>query len=313
MTKLYDCRIAFAETLVTLADSNPRIVVLTNDATSSSKLGNFANKYPQRFINVGIAEQNLIGMAAGLANGGTLPFVSGAACFLSARALEQIKADLAYSKANVKICGMSSGVAYGPLGPTHHSIEDIAWLRALDGMTILLPADPVETRQAVLQAAELEGPVYIRVSRMGVPALLPEDYQLNVGKAVVMHKGTDITIISNGTLLWKALQAADILAAEGIQARVLNMSTVKPLDDQAIVQAARETGGIVTVEESTIAGGMGSGVAEIVVQTCPVPMRLMGFTSFAPTGPVEFILDYCHLNTSSIVENAKYVLREKKG
>ncbi len=300
MTKLYDCRTAFAQAMEHLAATDQRIVAVTNDATSSSKLSDFALKYPRQFVNVGIAEQNMIGIAAGLANGGKIPFVSGAACFLTGRALEQIKADLAYSKANVKLCGMSSGVAYGPLGPTHHSIEDIAWLRAIDGMTILVPADPVETEQAVLSAAAFPGPVYIRVSRMGVPALLPDDYQFTIGKSVLMREGTDVTIIANGTLVWTALKAANALAQQGIKARVINMATVKPLDCEAVIDAALETSGIVTIEEATVAGGMGSAVAEIVVQTHPVPMRILGISSFAPTGPTEFIFQYFHLNSEAI-------------
>lgn len=302
MSQFYDCRAAFARALEHLAANDRRVIAVTNDATSSSKLSEFAKKYPQQFINVGIAEQNMVGIAAGLANGGKIPFVSGAACFLTGRALEQIKADLAYSKANVKLCGMSSGVAYGPLGPTHHSIEDIAWLRSIDEMTILVPADPVETEQAVLRAFEFQGPVYIRISRMGVPALLPDDYQLQIGKSVVMREGTDVTIMANGTLVWKALLAADALAQKDIKARVINMSTVKPLDRDVVVKAAVETSGIVTIEEATVAGGMGSAVAEIVVQTSPVPMRILGITSFAPTGSTEFIFQHFHLNPEAIVE-----------
>jgi len=309
MTQLFDCRTAFAEALESLAAEDRRIIAVTNDAKSSSKLGDFANKYPQQFINVGIAEQNMVGIAAGLANGGKIPFVSGAACFLTGRALEQIKVDLAYSKANVKLCGMSSGVAYGPLGPTHHSIEDIAWLRSIAGMTIIVPADPVETEQAVLRAAEFPGPVYIRVSRMGVPALLSEDYHLHIGKSVLMREGNDITIMANGTLVWKALLAADELAHKGIKARVINMSTVKPLDRAVVVKAATETSGIVTVEEATVAGGMGSAVAEIVVQTSPVPMRLLGITSFAPTGSTEFIFHHFRLNPEAIAEASMDVLQ----
>lgn len=207
---------------------------------------------------------------------------------------------------------MSSGVAYGPLGPTHHSIEDIAWLRALADMVILVPADPVETHQAVLKAAEYNGPVYIRVSRMGVPEIHPADYVLGIGKSVVLRQGNDVTLIANGTLVWKALQAADQLALKGIQARVINLSTVKPLDREAVIKAATETGAIVTVEEATVAGGMGSAVAEVVVETSPVPMRLLGIPSFAPTGSVEFLFEYFHLNPESIARAALEILHISK-
>jgi transketolase len=171
VTALHDCRDAFAAALEDLAARDPRVVAVCNDSIGSSKLGRFAARFPGRLVNVGIAEQNLIGVAAGLANGGKLPFVCGASCFLTARALEQIKADLAYSQANVKVCGMSSGLAYGELGPTHHSIEDLAWLRALAGMTVIVPADPAETAQAVQAAAAHQGPVFLRLSRMPVPAV----------------------------------------------------------------------------------------------------------------------------------------------
>ena len=173
-------------------------------------------------------------MAAGLANGGRIAFVSAASCFLTARALEQIKADVAYSNRNVKLCGMSPGMAYGELGPTHHSIEDIAWLRAIDNMTIVVPADPIETAAAMRWAAEIEGPVFIRVSRMSVPEVYPEDYTFVPGKAITLRDGNDVTLISNGTVLWRALVAAEQLADDGISARVISMPTVKPLDTEAV-------------------------------------------------------------------------------
>ena len=311
MAKLYDCRNAFAEALETVAESDPRIVALVNDATSSSKLTNFAARFPERFFNVGIAEQNLIGVSAGLANGGKIPFASGAACFLTGRATEQIKADLAYSQANVKLCGMSSGMAYGPLGATHHSIEDVAWMRAIAGMTIIVPADPVETTQAVRIAAEFTGPVFLRISRMGVPIVHSDDYRFKIGKAARLRDGDDVTLIANGTLVIRALEAADLLAQAGIQARVLNMATVKPLDSDAIVAAAVETGRIVTVEEHTICGGLGSAVAEVVVTTHPVPMRILGVPdTFAPTGPTEWLFEHFGLTPEHIRDAALELIRQ---
>ncbi len=309
MTKLHDCRNAFASTLQSLAAADPRIVVVVNDATSSSKLSEFAEKFPDRFINVGIAEQNLIGVSAGLANGGKIPFVSGAACFLTARALEQIKVDLAYSKANVKLCGMNSGMAYGPLGATHHSIEDVAWLRAIADMTIIVPADPVETVQAVRAAAEFVGPIFLRISRMGVPDVHSADYRFEIGKAACLREGNDITLIANGTLVAPALAAADLLTEIGVQARVLNMATVKPLDREAVIAAARETGGIVTAEEHTIRGGLGSAVAEVVVTTHPVPMRILGVPdTFAPTGSTEWLFEHFGLTAQGIYAAAMDLL-----
>src|SRR4051812_9150504 len=207
----FDCRNAYVETLAELAHENHRIVGVVNDSVGSSKLDAFKRAFPDRLINVGIAEQDMVGVAAGLANGGRIPFVSAASCFLTARALEQIKADVAYSHANVKLCGMSPGVAYGELGPTHHSVEDIAWLRAIDGMRIIVPADPIETAAALRWAAASEGPVFIRVSRMSVPKVYPEDYEFHLGKAITVREGNDVTVISNGTVLWRALAAAERL------------------------------------------------------------------------------------------------------
>lgn len=301
MPELHDCRKAFAATLEELAIHDPRVVAVCNDSVGSSNLTGFAKKFPERLVNVGIAEQNMVGVAAGLANGGRLPFVCAASCFLTARALEQIKADLAYSNANVKLCGMSSGMAYGALGATHHSIEDIAWTRAIANMTVIVPADPVETAQAVRAAAEMHGPVFVRISRMGVPIVHGEDYQFQIGRAARLREGRDITLIANGTLVPRALEAADLLAAQGIEARVLNMATVRPLDREAIIAAAEETGGIVTAEEHTIYGGLGSAVAEVVVTTHPVPMRMVGVPGvFAPTGSTEWLFEHFGLTPQGI-------------
>src|SRR4051794_18897654 len=260
----YDCRDAYVETLAQLAEADHRIVGVVNDSVGSSKLNSFRKAFPDRLINVGIAEQDMVGVASGLANGGRIPFVSAASCFLTARALEQIKADVSYSNRNVKLCGMSPGVAYGELGPTHQSIEDIAWLRAIDNMVIVVPADPIETAAAMRWAAASEGPAFIRVSRMGVPQIYPDDYEFVPGKSITVRDGDDVTIISNGTVLWRALAAAERLAETGVSARVISMPTVKPLDVDAVVAAARETAGIVTAEEATTAGGLGGAVAETV-------------------------------------------------
>jgi len=305
MMELYDCRDSFADTLLELARADERVVAVCNDSIGSSKLGGFQNEFPRRLINVGIAEQNMVGVAAGLANGGLLPFVCGASCFMTARALEQIKADLAYSAANVKLCGMSSGVAYGALGPTHHSIEDLAWTRAIAGLTVIVPADPLETRQALRAVARIEGPVFLRVSRMPIPAVHSEDYQFELGRAARLRDGTDLTLIATGTMVARALEAASLLSSEGVEARVLNMSSIKPLDRRAIVEAAVQTGRIVTIEEHTIFGGLGSAVCEVVCDTEPVPVRILGIPGiFAPTGSAEWLLDHFGLNANGIREAA---------
>lgn len=312
-TQLFDCRDAFADRLEEIAHHDSRVVVVVNDSIGSSKVGGFKKIFPDRLINVGIAEQTMVGLSAGLSNGGKIPFVCAASCFLTARGLEQIKVDLAYSFTNVKLCGMSSGVAYGELGPTHHSIEDLAWLRAIANMTIIVPADPVETAQAVQAAYEYEGPVFLRISRTPVPLLYDAlTYQFQIGKASTLREGRDLTIISNGTLVHVALAAADLLAANGIQTRVVNMATIKPLDEEVILSAARETGAILTVEEHSIHGGLGGAVAETVVCHHPVPMRIMGFPEFCPTGSAQFLFEYYHLTPQGIASKAIELIKEKK-
>ena len=309
MRMLYDCRLAFAESLEALAKQREDIVAVVNDSIGSSKLVGFRSAFPDRLFNVGIAEQTLVG-TAGLANAGLIPFVSSASCSLTARALEQIKADVAYSNTNVKLVGMSSGMAYGVLGPTHHSIEDFAWLRAIANLAVVAPADPEETRQAVRAAAELQGPIFLRISRMGVPEVHGPDYRFEIGKAALLREGADVTLIANGVMVHRALEAADRLVGRGIEARVLNMATVRPIDREAIVAAAKETGGIVTAEEHTVFGGLGSAVAEVVVQEAPVPMRMVGVPRvFAPTGEPAFLFEHFGLTSENIADKAEELAR----
>lgn len=310
--KLHDCRDAFAATLERLAAEDETIVVVCNDSVGSSKLGGFKAKFPERLINVGIAEQNMIGVAAGLANGGRIPYVCAAAPFLTGRALEQIKADIAYSNANVKLVGISSGMAYGDLGPTHHSIEDFAWTRVLPNLPVIAPCDHIETAAAVEWAAQYQGPCFLRLSRVGVPDLLPEDHIFEVGKANLLREGSDVTLIANGTLTHRMVKAAEILAARGISARVLNLATVRPMDEDAIVSAARETGAIVTAEEHSTFGGLGSAVAEVVVDLAPVPMKRLGVPGiFAPTGSAEFLLNEFGMAPEAIADAAEAVIKRK--
>ena len=312
MSALYDCRDAFVSTLVELATDDPRIVAVVNDSLGSSKLGAFRDAFPERVVNVGIAEQDQVGVAAGLAGGGMLPFVSGAACFLTARAMEQIKVDLAYSRRHVVLCAQSPGVGYGELGPTHQSIEDIAWLRAISRMTIVVPADPTETASAVRWAASYDGPVFLRVSRNPVPAIHDESYEFVPGRSVRVRDGGDVTLVANGTVLWRAIAAAELLAAEGISARVLSMASVKPLDTEAIVTAARETGAIVTVEEAIATGGLGGAVAETVVTEHPVPMAMLGFPGFCTTGSSAYLIDKAGMSPEGIAEAARRVVARKR-
>jgi transketolase len=276
-----------------------------NDSVSSSNLGEFRSLFPDRMFNVGIAEQNMVGVAAGLANAGLIPFVCAASPFLTGRATEQIKADVAYSRANVKLVGMSPGVSYGELGPTHHSIEDIAWMRALDGLPIVTPADEEQTRDAVRWAAGHLGGVFLRVGRFKVPSVSEgQDPAFAFGLSNLVRAGGDVTIISSGVTVSRALSAAAILADQSISARVLNISTIAPLDTEAVLAAARETGRIVVAEESVSRGGLGGAVAECLAETLPVPMRLLGINTFAPTGSVEFLLDHFGLSPQGIAQAA---------
>jgi transketolase len=300
----YDCRKAFADTLVELARADERIVAVCNDSVGSSNLVGFREEFPDRLINVGIAEQDLVGVGAGLANGGLIPFVSAAAPFLTGRALEQIKADVAYSGTHVILCGQSPGVAYGELGPTHHSIEDLSWTRAIDNLNVLVPADPAQTRAAVRWAVANPGPLYLRVPRFKVPEVTPEDATLELGQSVLVSQGDDITVIAVGTMVSRAVEAAERLRGDGISVRVINMPFVDPLDEATVLEAARETRGIVTVEEGITSGGLGAAVASLVAQNQPVPMRILGVDGFAPTGSASYLLDHFGLNADGIAAAA---------
>jgi transketolase len=299
--EVFDCRVAFAEELIALAREDERIVAVCNDSVGSSNLVRFAGEFPDRLINVGIAEQDMVGVGAGLALSGYVPFVCGASPFLTGRALEQIKADVAYSRSPVVLCGMSPGMAYGELGPTHHSIEDLSWLRAIAGLAIVVPADPAETRAAVRWAAAAATPVFLRVGRFKVPAVTG-DRPFAFGTATRLRDGADVTVVATGTMVSRALEAAEEAAGQGVSVRVLNMSTIAPLDEEAVREAMRETRAIVTAEEATTTGGLGAAVAAVVVASpAPVPMRMLGVhREFAPTGSTAFLLEHFGLTAADI-------------
>jgi transketolase len=305
-----DCRNAWASTLEDLAAKDERIVVVVNDSVGSSKLGGFQKKFPERTINVGIAEQNMVGVSAGLANGGRIPFVSAASCFLTGRSLEQVKADIVYANFNVKLVGQSSGIAYGELGPTHHSIEDFAWLRQFNNLIVVAPADSWETAEAVKWAATYEGPVYLRLSRMPVPELDVPNRVFRPGKAQTVAEGTDVAIIACGTTVHLAVDAARQLRNAGVSARVVNMHTINPVDEDAIAAAA-ELGAIVTVEEAHVRGGLGGAVAEFTAANRPVPVERVGFPGFCPTGSVEWLFDQFGLSANGIAAAARRALNRK--
>jgi len=285
---------------------------VVNDSLGSTRLVRFSEHFPARLFNAGIAEQNMVGIGAGLANGGKIPFVCAASCFLTARALEQVKVDVAYSRANVKLCGMSSGLAYGQLGPTHHSIEDLAWTRAIANLTVIVPADPIETEQAVRAIASDEGPVFLRLSRMPVPRVHSADYRFRIGSAAVLRPGNDITLIANGIMVSRALEAASLLDEAGVSARVINMATLQPLDRDVILEAAECTAGIVTIEEHSIHGGLGGAVAEVTATGRPAPMRILGIpATFAPTGSAEWLLKHFSLTPQGIFSAALELLETR--
>ena len=311
--RLFDCRDAYARTLEEMAAQDSRVCAVINDSLSSAKLKNFKARFPERFVNVGIAEQNMVGVGNGLANSGMVPYLCGASCFLTARAMEQVKVDLAYSKSNVRICGMSSGMAYGQLGPTHHSIEDVAWTRILPNLAVIVPADNVETEAAMRYSLVHDGPMFLRISRIPVPQVHPDDYEFRFGKAVTLREGSDITIITNGVLVHHALHAARKLEETKISARVLNMSTVKPLDREAVLAAARATGHIVTAEEGLASGGLGGAVAELLATELPTPMRILGLPDvFAPTGSAEFLLEHFGLTAQGMYDAALNLLDKRQ-
>lgn len=314
---VYDNREVFAEELERLAALDKRVVAVCNDSVGSSKLGGFAKRFPDRLINVGIAEQNMVGVGAGLASSGFIPFVCSASPFLTGRSLEQVKADVAYSQHPVILCGMSPGVAYGELGPTHHSLEDYSWLRALPGLDIVIPADRAQTRAAVQGAIQNPRPMFMRVGRYKVPDVPPvadlsNSPILERGKFQTVRNGTDVTLIGIGSTVSIALSAAEALSVEGVEARVLNASSLAPIDRDEVVCAGRDTRAIITLEEANTSGGLGAAVATIVAQLpadARVPMRVLGFEQFAPTGSASFLLDHVGLSGPAVAQTALEVLR----
>lgn len=270
-------RQVICDTLLELAQSDRDIMVLASDSRGSAAMGPFAQAYPEQFVEVGIAEQNIVGISAGLAHSGKKPFVTSPACFLSMRSIEQIKVDVAYSATNVKLIGISGGISYGALGMSHHSVQDLAVTRAIPGLAVILPADRHETKRMTEALVNYEGGVYVRIGRNPVEDVYESaDYGFVIGKAVTMRDGSDITLIAAGETVRIALDAEVKLKEAGVSCRVINMHTIKPLDEEAIIKAARETGRIITVEEHSVHGGLGAAVAEVVVQHHPVPLRLLG-------------------------------------
>ena len=305
-------RDAYGEALAELGAVNENIVVLEADLSKSTKTSDFKKVYPERHFNMGIAEQNMLGVAAGFAAAGKIPFASSFAVFATGRAYDQIRNSIAYPNLNVKIAATHAGLTVGEDGGSHQMLEDIALMRALPNMTVIVPADGIETKQAIKAAAEYEGPVYIRMGRPKVPVLFDDNYTFEIGKGVVLKEGTDVTLVGTGIMVSKAVESAELLATEGISAAVVNISTIKPLDAELIIAQAQKTGAIVTCEEHNIYGGLGSAVAEVLVENCPVPMARVGVADkFGESGLPDELLEKHGLTAANIAAQAKTVIARK--
>jgi transketolase len=305
-------RDAYGEALVELGRINPNVVVFEADISKSTRTDLFAREFPERFFNIGVAEQNEMAIAAGAATCGKIPFVSTYAVFASMRACEQIRTFIAYPNLNVKICPSHGGVTPAPDGVTHQGTEDLGILRTIPGMTILMPADAVIVKKAVYQVAQMKGPVYIRLTRDALPIIYNEDVDFQIGKAILLRQGEDITLIALGDMVCQAIAAADELAKENISARVIDMHTIKPVDKDIILNSASETGAIVTVENHQINGGLGSAVAEVLVEHQPVPMERLGLKdTFAESGVYEKLLAKYGMDAPAVAECARRVIRRK--
>ena len=306
-------RDGYADGLLAAAELYPDLVVLDADLAAATKSGVFKKAYPDRFFNAGIAEGNMIGVAAGLAATGRKVFASSFAMFAVGRADEQIRNSVGYPHLNVKIGATHAGISVGEDGATHQCCEDIALMRTIPGMTIINPADAVEAKKAVLAALEMEGPCYLRFGRLAVPVVFDDDYTFEIGKGVELVGGTDVTVIATGLMVNEALIAAEQLKAEGISARIINMATIKPLDKEIVLKAAKETGCIVTAEEHSVIGGLGSVVAEVLSETTPVPVVRLGVNdTYGKSGPAVELLKLFKLSAEGIVEKVHEALALKK-
>ena len=306
-------RESYGEALVELAESYPNLYVLDADLAAATKTGTFKKKYPERHIDCGIAEQNMMGIAAGMAAAGELVFASSFAMFAAGRAFEQVRNSIGYPHLNVKIGATHAGISVGEDGATHQCCEDIALMRTIPGMTVIVPADDVEAKKAVKAAAAYEGPVYIRFGRLAVPTFFDDSYDFQIGKGTILKDGSDVTVIANGLLVAPAMEAAEKLAAEGISVRVVNMPTVKPLDEELVIKCAKETGAVVTAEEHSIIGGLGGAVSECLSENYPVPVVKLGVNdTFGTSGPATLLLEKFGLDANGVIEKVRKALELKK-
>ena len=306
-------RASYGEALVELGNKRDDFIVMDADLAAATQTGKFKAAFPDRFYDCGIAEQNMLGIAAGIAATGKRVFVSSFAMFAAGRAFEQIRNSICYPQLPVIIGATHAGISVGEDGATHQCLEDIALMRTLPGMTVINPADDIEAKKAVFAAIEHEGPVYLRFGRYAVPVIFDETYDFKIGKASILRDGSDVTVIATGLMVSEALKAYDILKSEGISARIINMATIKPLDTEAVLAAAKDTGAIVTAEEHSVIGGLGSAVSETLCETFPVPVLKLGvYDRFGYSGPAGKLLDEFGLRAANIVEKAKQAISLKK-
>ncbi|MDD4202120.1 MAG: transketolase family protein [Candidatus Omnitrophica bacterium] len=310
--KMISTRDGFGKGLVELGRKNKNIVVLSADLTDSTRAGWFQKEFPERLFNLGVAEQDMIGTAAGFALSGKIPFACSFGVFASGRAWDQIRVSAAYMNLNVKIAGTHGGISVGPDGATHQAIEEIALMRILPNMKVIVPCDAIEAQKATIKAAETQGPVYLRLGRSGSPVITTEKEEFVIGKANVLKKGKDVAIFACGHMVYESLLAWEELQKQGISATVINLHTIKPLDSAAIIRAAKETGAIVSVEEHTLAGGVGSAIAEVMIQKHPVIMKMVGVKDrFGESGDPEALYKFFGLTAKDIVKAAKQAVKEK--
>jgi len=311
--KMVPTRDGFGRALVKLGKENKDVVVLSADLTDSTRAAWFKKEFPDRFFGLGVAEQDMFGVAAGMALMGKIPFACTFGVFASGRAWDQIRVSVAYMNSNVKIAGTHGGISVGPDGATHQALEEVALMRMLPNMTVIVPCDAVEAERATVEAAKIHGPVYLRLGRAPAPVITKEDGFFKIGRANTIREGKDLTIFACGQMVYESMLACDMLEAEGIKARLVNLHTPKPIDRDAVIKAAYDTGAAVTVEEHTIAGGFGSAIAEVLVGTHPIPIKMVGVQNkFGVSGEPEELFEYFGLTPKHIVAAAKAALAMKK-
>jgi transketolase len=305
-------REAYGRALVSLGEKNPDVVVLEADLGKSTHTYLFGQRFPERYVTMGVAEANMMGVAAGLAAAGKIPYASTFCVFASMKACEQVRNSIAYPGLNVKIVATNAGIEIGADGVTHQAIEDIAIMRALPNMTVVVPSDPIMTAKVIHLASDFEGPMYVRLGRQPTPNLYADDLRLEFGQAITAREGDDVTLIAVGNMVWRALEAAEILAGEGVTARVLDMHTIKPIDDAALVKAAEETGCIVTAEDHNFLGGLGGAVAEVLSSERPVPLVRVGLQdTFAQSGDPDELLEFYGLTAEHIAAAARQAMKRR--